>query len=209
MSTQKPNLLDTYLNYHKVRFAPTKGKSTRDGMAFAPMFLMDAMNMIYDEYIAPVPAKHNDKRFRSLWHEAYAHYIKSEFRAFNDDQKCEICDLMDEFSAHIHNEVELFRAAVMNKFMKYDADVRLVISGTLSCNVLAQSAQIIYKAQYHKPNPHIASVESWSLKFLDAYAEKHIDRSATQTNLNLYKDIDLACKRICNAIIDFAKKCEF
>ena len=204
----RASLLDSYLKFHGIRLI-SKKKTARDGMVFAPMFLMDAMNMIYDKYIASAPVKHESKRFRALWHEAYCHYIKNEFRAFNDDEKCEICDLMDEFSDHINNEVEIFRTTVMSKFLQYEADVRLIISGTLACNVLAQSAQIICKAQYHAENPNIASVESWSLKFLNAYADKHIDRSATQTNLNLYKDVDLACKRICNAIIDFAKRCEF
>ena len=213
MSTPKiisrAELLDAYLRFHKVRLAPKKGTSVRDGMSFAPMFLMDAMNMIYEKYIAHIPVKHAEKRFRTIWHEAYVSYINNEFQAFDMDQKCEICDLMDEFSNYIHNEVEIFRTAVMGKFMKYDADIRLAISGVLSCNVLAQSAQIIYKAQYRKPNPYIATVESWSLKFLDVYADKNLDRSQTQTDLNMYKDVDLACRRICKSIIEFAKKCEF
>lgn len=202
------NLLDAYLKFHKVRVVSPSRSGTRDGMVFTPMFIMDAMNMIYEEYIDPLVLKHKEKLLRSRWHDSYEHYIKTEFCAFNDDQKVEICDLMDEFGSFIHNEVEVFRATVMSKFMKYDTDIRLVISATLSCNVLAQAAQIIHKAQYHCENRNIAGVESWSLKFLNAYADKHIDRSSTQTNLNLYKDVDIACKRICKSIVNFAKQCD-
>ena len=205
----RASLLDSYLNFHKVRLVSKDKNSTRDGMAFAPMFLMDAMNMIYDKYVASVPVKHTEKRFRNLWHEAYKGYINNEFQAFDIDQKCEICDLMDEFCDYIHNEVEIFRTTVMGKFMQYHTDTRLVIAGVLACNVLSQSAQIIHKAQYRAENPHIASVESWSLKFLNAYADKHIDRSATKTDLNKYKDVDAACRKICKSIIEYAKKCEF
>lgn len=205
----RASLLDAYLKFHNVRLASKGKKSVRDGMPFAPMFLMDAMNMIYNKYVSTVPVKHTEKRFRNLWHEAYKSYINNEFQAFDMDQKCEICDLMDEFSAHIHNEVEIFRATVMGKFMQYDADTRLVISGVLACNVLSQSAQIIHRAQYRAENPYIASVESWSLKFLNAYADKRIDRSATKTDLNQYKDVEAACRKICKSIIEYAKQCEF
>ena len=177
-------------------------------MPFMPMLLMDAMNLLYEEYIAPLPLRHAEKQLRTRWHEAYKHYIRQEFMAFDDDQKCEICDLMDDFGKTIHNEVELFRVTVMGRFMQYDTDVRLVLSASLACNVLAQSAQIIYKAQRRRENAYIASVESWSHKFLNEYADHRIKREGN-TDLNQFDAVRVSSKNICNKIIDFAKRCWF
>lgn len=203
-------LLDTYLDYHNLTILPRKGtkEPRRDGMPFMPMLLMDAMNMLYDEYIAPLPLRHEQKRLRSWWHEAYKHYINQEFMAFNDDQKCEICDLMNDFEEYINNEVEMFRVASMSKFMLYDTDIRITLSAILACNALAQSAQILYKAQRRKENAYISSVESWSLKFLNEYADKKIDRSVGQIDLNQFQDLNIASRELCGKVVDFAVECK-
>lgn len=199
-------LLDTYLDYHNLTILPHKGakEPKRDGMPFMPMLLMDAMNMLYEEYIASSPLRHKEKQLRTRWHEAYNHYISQEFLPFNDDQKCEICELMNDFEEHINNEVEMFRVASMSKFMSYDTDIRITLSAILACNALAQSAQILYKAQRRKENAYIASVESWSLKFLNEYADKKIDRSAVQVDLNQYQDLNIASRKLCGKVVDFA-----
>lgn len=205
------NLLDTYLSYHNFELRPMKGQkvANRDGMAFMPLFLLDAMNILYTEYIAPLPLKHKEKQLRTRMHDAYLHFVKQEFMAFDDDQKCEICDMMDAFEQHIHNEVEMFRVASMGKFMQYDTDIRITLSAILACNALAQSAQILYKAQRKRENSYIASVESWSLKLLNEYADKKIDRSATQVDLNQFQDLNIASRNMCKAVVDFARGCEF
>jgi hypothetical protein len=174
-------------------------------MPFMPMLLMDAMNLLYEEYIAPIPLRHAEKQLRTRWHEAYKHYINQEFMAFDDDQKCEICDLMNNFEEHIHNEVEMFRVASMGKFMEYDTDIRITLSAILSCNVLAQAAHILYEAQRRKENCYITSVECWSHKLLNEYADKKIERSAKRINLNQFQDLNIACRKLCNAIISYAE----
>lgn len=203
-------LLDTYLAYHNLTLRSTTSQEPkRDGMPFMPMLLMDAMNLLYEEYIAPMPLRHKQKHLRTQWHEAYKHYINQEFMAFDDDQKCEICDLMNNFEEHINNEVEMFRVASMGKFMQYDTDIRITLSAILVCNALAQSAQILYKAQRKRENSYIASVESWSLKLLNEYADKKIDRSATQVDLNKFQDLNIASRNMCKAVVDFAIGCKF
>ena len=204
------NLLDTYLDYHNLTLRSTTSEPPkRDGMPFMPMLLMDAMNMLYEEYIAPLPLKHREKQLRTRWHEAYKHYINQEFMAFDDDQKCEICELMNDFEEYINNEVEMFRVASMSKFMSYDTDIRITLSAILACNALAQSAQILYKAQRLKENAYIASVEVWSLKFLNEYADKKIDRSAVQVDLNKYQDLNIASRKLCGKVVEFARGCKF
>lgn len=209
-TSQGKSLLSTYLTYHNLSLrSTTSQESKRDGMPFMPMLLMDAMNLLYEEYIAPLPLRHKQKHLRTQWHEAYKHYIRQEFMAFDDDQKCEIVELMNDFEEHINNEVELFRVASMGKFMQYDTDIRITLSAILACNALAQSAQILYKAQRKRENSYIASVESWSLKLLNEYADKKIDRSATQVDLNQFQDLNIASRNMCKAVVDFARGCEF
>lgn len=208
---QGKSLLDTYLTYHNLTLRSTTSQEPkRDGMPFMPMLLMDAMNLLYEEYIAPLSLKHREKQLRTRWHEAYKHYINQEFMAFDDDQKCEICDLMDAFEQHIHNEVEIFRATVMSKFMSYDTDVRLAISAILGCNILAQSAEYLWIAMRgrKKANVYITAVVDWSQKLLNEYGDNHIERSAKTIDLNTYKDLNVATNRVCKSVISYAQKME-
>lgn len=208
----RSTLLDTYLDYHNLVIKPRSGckEPQRDGMPFAPIFLMDAMNIIYTEYISPLPLRHREKQIRTRWHEAYKHFISEFFVPFNDDQKFEICELMDGFEEAIHNEVEVFRVAVMDKFMQYDTETRIVLSATLACNVLAQSSQYLWDALHSrkKQNAYIISTIEWSHKFLESYGDKHINRTKKAIDLNEYKDINLAVNRICKKVLSYAKSIE-
>lgn len=203
-------LLDTYLDYHNLTLRSTTSQEPKkDGMPFMPMLLMDAMNLLYEEYIAPLPLKHREKQLRTRWHEAYKHYISQEFLPFSDDQKCEICELMNDFDQYIHNDIERFRVVCMNRFMKYDINTRLTLSSILACNALAQSAQILYKAQRNVKNDIIISIESWSLKLLNEYADNRCDRTALDIDLNEFQEINLASRRMCKSIISFAESLKF
>lgn len=203
------NLLETYLEYHNLVLRPRKGQGepTRDGMPFMPMLLMDAMNLLYEEYIAPLPLKHREKQLRTRWHDAYKHYIAQEFMAFDDDQKCELCDKMNEFEDAIHNEVEMFRVVSMNHFMNYDTEVRLTLSSILSCNILAQSAEYIWNALRGRrnANQHINSVVIWSHELLSVYGDKVLDRTQKKIDLNTFNDLHLSVNKLCDAIGDYSK----
>ena len=204
------NLLDTYLDYHNLTILPRKGakEPTRDGMPFMPMLLMDAMRMLYDEYISPLPLRHKEKQIRTRWHEAYKHFMVQEFMAFDDDQKEELVNKMFEFEDDINNEVEIFRTTVMSKFMSYDTDVRLVISAILGCNILAQSAEYLWIAMRgrKKANVYITAVVDWSQKLLNEYGDNRIERSAKTIDLNTYKDLNVATNRVCKSVISYAQK---
>lgn len=201
-------LLDTYLAYHNLTLRSTTSQEPkRDGMPFMPMLLMDAMNLLYEEYVAPLPLKHREKQLRTRWHEAYKHFINQEFMAFNDDQKCVLCDRMNELEEAIHSEVEMFRVASMNHFMNYDINVRLTLSAILSCNILAQSAEYIWNAlRGHKnANQYINSVVIWSHELLSVYGDKVLDRTQKKIDLNTFNDLHLAVNKLCNAIGDYSK----
>lgn len=201
------NLLDTYLSYNHL-VINTKSKEIKpDGNIFMPMLLMDAMNVLYKEYIEKLPLKHREKQIRTRWHDAYKHFIAQEFMAFDDDQKCEICDKMNEFEDAIHNEVEMFRVVAMERFMQYDTEVRLTLSATLACNILAQSAEYLWNAMRgrSKSNMYINSVVNWSHEFLNIYGDKKLERAPKKIDLNAFEDIRISVGRLCKAINKYSK----
>jgi hypothetical protein len=202
------NLLDTYLSYHNLVIKSKQKDAKPDGNIFMPMLLMDAMNMLYNDYIAKLPLKHKEKLLRTRWHDAYEHFIKQELMAFNDDQKLYICEyIMDDFEEYINNEVEMFRVAAMSRFMQYDTDVRLTLSAILSCNILAQSAEYVWNALRgrKKENMYIKSIVHWSHELLDVYGDNRIDRTQKKIDLNQFEDIRLAVNKLCVAIGNYAK----
>lgn len=205
------NLLDTYLEKNNLILLPLKGETEvkRDGMIFMPILLMDVMNTIYLSFIGRKKLIHNEKHISKIWDKEYIQYISSELRAFDYEQQLEMCDIMDSFSDYINNDIELFRVSVMNKFMNYDTDIRLVIAASLACNALTQAAHIIYKQQRNHNNRHLEMIERWSLKFVNAYADKRLDRTNHPIDLNQFKDIGLCCKKMCKSVIDFAKSLNF
>lgn len=200
-------LLDTYLAYHNLSILPRKGakESKSDGMPFMPMLLMDAMNLLYEEYIAPLPLRHKEKQLRTRWHEAYKHFMAEFFMPFDDDQMDDICDLMNDFDDYIHNEIEIFRVATMDQFMQYDSMVGLVLSSSLACNILAQYAQILWKVMRQSECTYITSIEIWSHKFLNEYADKRINRDTKQIDLNILEPLRISSQNICHKIIKFAE----
>lgn len=202
------SLLTTYLSYNNLVMTPKTKDAKLDGTPFMPMLLMDAMNMIYKEYIAKLPLKHKEKLLRTRWHDAYEHFIKQELMAFNDDQKLYICEsMMDNFEEYINNEVEMFRVASMGRFMQYDTEVRLTLSAILACSILAQSAEFIWNALRGrgKENMYIKSIVHWSHELLNLYGDNRIDRTKKKIDLNEFEDIRLAVNKLCNAIGEYSK----
>lgn len=206
--TESKSLLDTYLTYHKLAIL---SGSEYDCVPLMPYMLMDAMNLIYDDYIKPLDLKHNLKHLRKQWHDAYLRLTSDFFRCFNVEQQSEVVEIMDNLSEHIHNEVELLRVAVMNHFMNVDASTRVTMSAILACNHLAQSAQILWKWVRRSnrgnklPNPHIAIVENVSLRLFDEYAKLSKVDAQAPVDLSNIETISNASHNLCKAIADFSR----
>ena len=205
-SNTRSTLLDTYLSYHNLSMRPANGgEVVRDGSIFMPMLLMDAMYVVCNEWIEPLDLRHSEKKLRNNWFGNYNSFIKDFFRAFDEEQQGEICDIMDEFSEFISLHIERFRMVVMGKFMKYPLEVRNITSAALACNIFAQEAQYLWKKLHLGKNHYIAGVEVWSLKFLNAYADARCDRQESDLDLNQFQDINVATKAICNKIVEFSR----
>ena len=205
----RSNLIDTYLDYHNLSMRPANGgEVVRDGSIFMPMLLMDAMYVVYNEWIEPLDLRHKEKNLRKNWANNYNSFIKDFFRAFDEEQQGEICDIMDEFSEFISLHIERFRMVVMGKFMKYPLDVRNITSASLACNIFAQAAQYLWYKLHRSKNYDIAGVGTWSLKFLNAYANARCDRKESELDLNQFQDINVATKVICNKIVEFSRGLE-
>lgn len=132
--------------------------------------------------------------------------LPQEENNLDKDKVCyAILSVANPIVAQIDDSEWTYEIGTMERFMKYDTDIRLILSATLACNVLAQSAQILWKAQRCKDNAHIASVESWSYKFLNEYADKKIDRTTRSIDLNTLEPLRKASQKICHKVVEFAE----
>ena len=66
----------------------------------------------------------------------------------------------------------------------------------------------MHKGLTHKDNMYIASMESWSYKLLNEYADPRIDRTAKNINLNEYESLRNSVNNISKKVMEFAKKLE-
>lgn len=204
------SLTQIYLNAHDLQIL--KGDDSPN--IFLPFLLIDAMYIVRQENIHDLPKKHTLKHYYRNWDKNYEQFIKDFFRIFTEEQQFEIIDKMDEFNLFIKNELQLFKISVMNRFMDYDTDVRLILSDTLACNILAQSAQIVYGSIHKKPNnrtrqyetvvnTHIKGMEQWSHKFLAEYGDSIVERTKQRIDLTEYSPVADTVKNLCTKIAQF------
>ena len=174
-----------------------------------PWFIMDIQYQIYCRSIKPLNCVHDLQFLRTRWNENYKFFNKSMFCMFNDDEKSEIVDMMDEFETYISNDVEIAKIQFMNVMKGYDLDIQDIIASGMMCNVLAQNANIIYNKVYalgrngkHIDNPNIAAVATYSFKFVNLL---HNAISDERLVFNGVKPLDDAIQIISNKMIKWIK----
>ena len=192
-------IVDRYLAYRGKR--RTQSGKMDNTLPLMPFFIMDVVYQIYDKDIKDIECKHQMKRYRTQWVDNYNKFNHEFFRAFNDDQRDYIIDLMDEFAAYIHNTVVMMKSAVVNSFtQETEFEDKKNLASILTCNVLCQAAQHLYGDMYRnrymqkEMNQHIAGVQQATYKFACWYpAGKGVDLTASDKVMNM---IDVLCKKI-------------
>ena len=192
-------IVDTYLKYRgKKRTATGKQDNT---LPLMPFFIMDVVYQIFCKDINTLDCKHEMKRFRTQWKDNYNKFNHEFFRAFNEDQKDYIIDLMDEFDKYIHTTVVMLKSAVINSFTEETPfEDKCILASLLTCNVLCQASQHLYGDMYRnrymqkETNPHIASIQQASYKIACHYpAVKGVDLTSSDKVMQM---IDVLCKKI-------------
>lgn len=132
----KRELINTYLS--SIGRTRVQGDSTEP---LLPFLLGDAIYTIYNQDIAPLPLRQEEKRLRNDWSENYARFNRPFFAAIGADNHDQVTDLMDDFEEAIANNVMMLRSELMLLLGDVPFDRRKPIVSAILCHVLAQAAQ--------------------------------------------------------------------
>ena len=139
----KRELINTYLK--SIGRTRVQGDSTEP---LLPFLLGDAIYTIYNQDIAPLDLRREEKRLRNDWAENYTRFNRPFFAAIGCDNSEQVTDLMDDFEAAIANNVMILRSELMLLLGDVPFDQRKPIVSALLCHVLAQAAQCAWGNVY-------------------------------------------------------------
>lgn len=186
------------------------------GDVFYPFLLMDAQYSIYQKDILPIKCKRELKRIKSKWSDAYARFNKQFFAPFTQEQKDEIIDMMDAYSAHINNALMNVRIAVMNAISKVgdcSFEEQKVLSACSVCNILAQCANIAWEEIHlnslleKKPNIDLVGIAKHAHDFCSEYMR--LTKTDIDLNLNEFKAVDDCMDVLYKKIFHFPELMEY
>ena len=167
---------------------------------FLPYLLWDCQYQIFDMNIKGFEMKGYIKTVRDRWAKQNSIFSKSLFRNLKPEECEEMTDLMDEFEEYIRNDVSILKSHVVSCIpTDVDFEKRLLIGDSMSCNILAQCAQIVWGSMFKTPagnndvNPIIRGIENLS------------HRMACEVHNCDKQTIDLNKERIIHACVDGLK----
>lgn len=173
-----------------------------------PFFMLDVMNSIYRKDILPLPCKHEAKRVRKEWARNYHELNSDFFAALSDEQQDQVIDIMDEFESYIGNDVMIAKVAVMNTLSDSGLDLgaQTVISSCMVAHILAQSAQVLWKAVYgNRENQYIKAIMHYAGKWMDIYSK---GRTRMRINMNESVEVERAVNALCRKMVKFLRTLE-
>ena len=139
----KRELINTYLA--SIGRTRVQGDSTEP---LLPFLLGDAIYTIYNQDIAPLDLRREEKRLRSDWAQNYTRFNRPFFAAIGGEGSDQVTDLMDDFEEAISNNVMMLRSELMLLLGDVPFDRRKPIVSALLCHVLAQAAQCAWGNVY-------------------------------------------------------------
>ena len=139
----KRDLINTYLK--SIGRTRVQGDSTEP---LLPFLMGDAIYTIYNQDIAPLDLRREEKRLRRDWSENYTRFNRPFFAAIGGDNYDQVTDLMDDFEAAIANNMMVLRSELMLLLGDVPFDQRKPIVSALLCHVLAQAAQCAWGNVY-------------------------------------------------------------
>ena len=171
-----------------------------------PFFILDVSNTLFRNDILPLKGVQESKKAVKDWAKCY-HGINSDFfRSLTDEQQDYIIEAMDDFENFIANDVMIVRVAFMN--LMSDKGIALeaqqVLSSCLTCNILAQCAQIVWTEVFN-------GLESKGIKGIIHYSDKWMKiyfrgKSECTVNPNEDKEVERSVDALCNKIARYIKQ---
>ena len=186
------------------RFLEAQGLSIIKGHLctdlFLPYLLMDCQYQIFDKNIKGINMKGYMKSIKNRWAEQNKLFFKSLFIGLNPEECEELTDLMDEFEDFIQNDVSILKSHIVSCIpSEVDFEKRVLIGDSMSCNILAQCAQIVWGSMFKTPhgnqdtNAKIKGIENLS------------HRMASELHNCDKQTIDLNKEKIIHACVDGLK----
>lgn len=178
-----------------------------DNAVLLPFIMADSIYLIYDEYIKPQNFKYNLKWYCKKMMKAYNEFHKDFFNVFNQEDIDSLIDYMDEFAETVKMDIKLLKISVSNHLQELPSEVRNNLASMTALVHLSQSTRIMYKELYRNrgeafDNKHLAGIVSNAESLFKAYTKMYA-HNKQQIDLNKYKDVEDASKRICDKIIKF------
>lgn len=193
-------LVDTYIKHLGL-----KRISGDDASPILPFFILDVMYTLYRKSIQPVPSQFEEKKAKNLWMKNYHLFNRDFFSVFSDDQQDEIIDIMDAFEEYINNDVVIVKVAVMNELSPHglNLDDQDILASCLICDILAQSAQVIWRAVYDNDNQYINAIMRNATRWMNLYIRKRTD---ALVDTNKSKQVTDAVNALCKKMVNFLHK---
>lgn len=142
----------------------TRGSLCTD--IFLPYLLMDCQYQIYAEKIRKTDFKGYPKLICKRWTQQNSDFFKSLYKGLTPEECDTLNDMMNDFDEFIKQDAFMLKNHVMNCMPpNVDFERRMLIGDAMTCNILAQCAQIVWgsifktKCANADTNPFIKGVE--------------------------------------------------
>lgn len=171
-----------------------------------PYIIMNVCCQLHYKKISKISCCFNLKKIEREWGRTYTKFNHAMLCLYNEDQKDYIIDKMDSFESYIREDLDgLFEVVgqyLTNEKVPYShIDV---LSTCLICNVLTQSAIVIWEDTYlnehGKPekNMDLERIEKLTINFANAYYSPMKD-----INLNGISNVKKYISKLCKTIVDW------
>lgn len=118
-----------------------------------PFFILDLAYQLYLSHVLPLQCSHEARRWRSEWSKTYGKLNREFFSSFDDDQTDAVIDRMESLEAFVDEDINAVRKVVADYLAaSVPSDKTETIAVCMVCNVLAQSASLIWEKVYRGEN---------------------------------------------------------
>jgi len=199
----KKEILEAYLSHNG--FTRVNGESWD---LLLPFLMMDCVRQLFDDTIKQLPLRHEAKRYKTMWVENYNKMNQSFFRSFNDGQRDDVIDMMDEFEEWIKNDLDRLRFSFMATLPVDDIESKKIIAACLATSALTRSAEFIFnnrlgklKPRYGDPRKNLELIKVAAIKIANTYYNFN-----KNFNANEVPSLSDNLQGLCNRMVGFLTK---
>lgn len=202
------DVVNSYCKRHDLDIVDGKIGSN-DPAPILPFIIMDCAQAEFSREIKPLHMHHELKWLRTQWLAEYKKFNQRLFSGLDIDKADFVCDMMDEYTSYIENDMMIIRVAMMNLVKTLEFDEQKIISSLMLCNIFSQVAQLtwglVYKTRkrHEEQCPELLKMRRYSHKMMNlvAYLSDDIDP-------NIDKPLSDAIESYVNKTTDWLKSYE-